>query len=88
MITDATVEKYIYAMLPPRDAVLADMEAQATKRDIPIVGPAVGRVLYQLAQLIGAKTVIEAGSAIGYSTIWWARRASRTKAADPKSLLS
>src|SRR5205085_10693967 len=73
MITDATVEKYIYAMLPPRDAVLADMEAQATKRDIPIVGPAVARVLFQLAQLIGARTVFEAGSAIGYSTIWWAR---------------
>ena len=32
-----------------------------------------GESLQQLAQMIGAKTVFEAGSAIGYSTIWWAR---------------
>jgi caffeoyl-CoA O-methyltransferase len=67
------VEDYLYSMLPPRDAVLAEMEAEAAKRNIPIVGPAVGRVLHQLALMIGAKTVFEMGSAIGYSTIWWAR---------------
>jgi caffeoyl-CoA O-methyltransferase len=60
-------------MLPPRDPVLQEMERQAKERDIPIVGPAVGRLLYQYARLINAKTVFEAGSAIGYSTIWWAR---------------
>ena len=49
------------------------MEAEAAKRKIPIVGPAVGRILHQLALMIGAKTVFEMGSAIGYSTIWWAR---------------
>ena len=32
-----------------------------------------GRILYQLALMINAKTVFELGSAIGYSTIWWAR---------------
>jgi caffeoyl-CoA O-methyltransferase len=72
-ITNAAVEKYIYAMLPPRDEVLTAMEAEAAKRSVPIVGPAVGRVLYQLAQMIQARTVFEMGSAIGYSTIWWAR---------------
>jgi caffeoyl-CoA O-methyltransferase len=69
---DAGVEEYLYAMLPPRPPVLAEMERQAKERNIPIVGPAVARVLYQYAQLIGAKTVFEMGSAIGYSTIWWA----------------
>jgi len=59
-------------MLPARDTVLAEIEQQATERDIPIVGPAVGRLLYQYAKLIGAKTVFEMGSAVGYSTIWWA----------------
>src|SRR5262249_24954730 len=43
------------------------------QRNIPIVGPVVARVLYQYAQLIGARRVFEMGSAIGYSTIWWAR---------------
>ena len=72
MITDPKVENYLYAMLPGRDAVLAEIEQQAKERDIPIVGPAVGRLLFQYARLIGAKTVFEMGSAVGYSTIWWA----------------
>jgi caffeoyl-CoA O-methyltransferase len=72
-ITVPEVEDYLYAMLPPRDEVLAEMEAEATKKDVPIVGPAVGRVFYQLATISGAKTLFEMGSAIGYSTIWWAR---------------
>ena len=72
-ITVPEVEDYLYAMLPPRDEVLTEMEADAAKNDVPIVGPAVARVLYQLATISGAKKVFEMGSAIGYSTIWWAR---------------
>lgn len=73
LITGSAVEKYIYDILPRRDPVLRQMEQQAKKRDIPIVGPAVARVLFQYARMIGAKKVFELGSAIGYSTIWWAR---------------
>ena len=72
-ITHEPVENYLYAMLPPREPVLQEMERQAKERDIPIVGPAVGRLFYQYAKLIGAKTVFEMGSVIGYSTIWWAK---------------
>ena len=72
-ITVPEVEDYLYAMLPPRDEVLAEVELEATRNDVPIVGPAVGRVLYQLAMISGAKRIFEMGSAIGYSTIWWAR---------------
>jgi predicted O-methyltransferase YrrM len=71
-ITDPRVENYLYAVLPPRDAVLREMERQAAERNIPIVGPAVGRLLFQYARLISAQSVFEMGSAIGYSTIWWA----------------
>ncbi|PYR97494.1 MAG: O-methyltransferase [Acidobacteria bacterium] len=72
-ITLQSVEQYMYRLLPPRDAVLADMERVAEKNDVPIVGPAVGRLLYQLARFVNAGRVFEMGSAIGYSTIWWAR---------------
>jgi caffeoyl-CoA O-methyltransferase len=72
-ITAEAVEDYLYSIIPDRDEVLAHMESQAAARKIPIVGPLVGRVLYQLASMIQAKTVFEMGSAIGYSTIWWAR---------------
>ena len=71
-ITHPRVDNYLYAMLPPRNPVLAEIEKQADDRDIPIVGPAVGRLLYQYARLIGAKQIFEMGSAVGYSTIWWA----------------
>ncbi len=72
-ITVSAVEDYLYSMVPPRDEVLAEIETEAAKRKIPIVGPAVARILYQLALMIKAKTVFEMGSAVGYSTIWWAR---------------
>ena len=72
-ITEPPVEDYLYEILPRRDEVLAEMEALASEKHIPIVGPAVARILAQLAMMSGAKTVFEMGSAIGYSTIWWAK---------------
>jgi caffeoyl-CoA O-methyltransferase len=72
-VTVAAVDDYLYAMLPKRDAVLIEMEDYAGAHGVPIVGPAVGRVLQQLALMINAKAVFELGSAIGYSTIWWAQ---------------
>ena len=71
-ITTEAVERYLYAMLPARGEVLSEMEKLAAEREIPIVGPAVGRLLHQLALISGAKSVFELGSAIGYSTLWWA----------------
>ena len=72
-ITTEAVERYLYSMLPKRDPVLAEMEDYATQHEVPIVGPAVARVLQQLALIIQAKTIFELGSAIGYSTIWCAQ---------------
>lgn len=74
-ITGPAVERYIYDILPARDAVLTEMERQAAAEDIPIIGPAVGRLMYLLAQISGARRIFEMGSAIGYSTIWLARAA-------------
>src|SRR6266496_2357410 len=71
--TAGPVDDYLYSMLPKRDAVLAEMEDYATEHKVPIVGPAVARVLQQLALTINARKVFELGSAIGYSTIWWAQ---------------
>ncbi len=72
-ITNPAVEDYLHGLAPERDPVLTEMEKVAAERKVPIVGPLVGRLLYQLAKMIGARSVFEMGSAIGYSTIWWAR---------------
>jgi caffeoyl-CoA O-methyltransferase len=72
-VTAGPVDDYLYSMLPKRDEVLTEMEGYASEHNIPIVGPAVARILQQLALTINARTVFELGSAIGYSTIWWAQ---------------
>jgi caffeoyl-CoA O-methyltransferase len=72
-ILNTKIEKYLDDLLPQRDALLSEMEKLARRRDIPIIGPACGRLLYLLAKISGAQKVFEMGSAIGYSTIWWAR---------------
>ena len=72
-ILNPKIEAYLDELLPKRDSLLNEMEKLARRRDIPIIGPACGRLLYLLAKISGAKRVFEMGSAIGYSTIWFAR---------------
>ncbi|HWP83953.1 MAG TPA: class I SAM-dependent methyltransferase, partial [Terriglobia bacterium] len=74
-ITHPEIEKYLEALLPPRDEVLAEMEALAARDNIPIIGPVVGRIFYLLIRLHRARRIFEMGSAIGYSTLWAARAA-------------
>jgi predicted O-methyltransferase YrrM len=51
------------------------MERYAKKHSVPIVGPAVGRLLALLVELSSARRIFELGSAIGYSTLWLAHAA-------------
>jgi caffeoyl-CoA O-methyltransferase len=71
------LERYFLDLLPARDAVLAEMEAHAAEKDVPIVGPAVGTLLEILTRSIAADRVFELGSAIGYSTAFFARAVGR-----------
>ncbi len=74
-ILNPRVEKYLDKCLPKRDPLLAEMERYARLHDVPIIGPACGRLLYQLTQISGAKRIFEMGSAIGYTALWFARAA-------------
>jgi caffeoyl-CoA O-methyltransferase len=69
------VDQYIYSLLPQSDPVVAEMEQYAAANRVPIIGPAVARLLTLLVQVSGAKRIFEMGSATGYSTIWLARAA-------------
>jgi caffeoyl-CoA O-methyltransferase len=69
------IETYLSALATPRIAVLEEMEARAARENIPIVGPLVGAVLFQLTHMKSARRIFELGSAIGYSTIWLAQAA-------------
>src|SRR5205809_3136204 len=69
------VDEYLYQLLPGRDRVVAELEDDAAQNDVPIIGPAVARMLTLFVQVSGAKRIFEMGWAIGYSTIWLARAA-------------
>ena len=71
-ITYPAIDEYLFSLLPKSDPVLREMERYAYMRDIPIIAPAVGRFFALLAQISGAKRIFEMGSAIGYSTLWFA----------------
>jgi predicted O-methyltransferase YrrM len=49
------------------------MERLGNERGFPIIGPLVGRLIYQLAVIVGAKRVLELGSGFGYSAYWFAK---------------
>ena len=71
-ITKPQIDEYMNNLLPKRDPVFAEMEKLAEKEDIPIIGPAVARLLFLLTKVSGATRIFEMGSAIGYSAIWFA----------------
>src|SRR5438128_12666537 len=55
------------------------MEEEADTGSVPIIGPLVGRLLYNLARSSRSKNVLETGTAIGYSGIWLGRAVAPLK---------
>jgi predicted O-methyltransferase YrrM len=49
------------------------MEQYARRHRFPIIGPLVGRVLYQLAVATRARRILEMGSGFGYSAYWFSK---------------
>ena len=58
---------------PRETGVLAALEQEAVEKDIPIIGPLVGKMLWLITKLMKAKSVLELGTATGYSAIWLAK---------------
>lgn len=70
-IVSPQIEAYLDELLPSEDPVLRDMEREGRERRFPIVGPQVGRLLFQIARLSQAKRIFEMGSGFGYSAYWF-----------------
>jgi predicted O-methyltransferase YrrM len=66
-------EDYFKQFVPPRDPLLLELEEEAGREEIPIVGPVVGELLFLLARATRAKRILELGTATGYSAIYLAR---------------
>ncbi len=67
------LERYFSGLMPERDDLLRELEAEAEMKDIPIVGPVVGRLLAILTRLSGGRRVLELGTATGYSGLFIAQ---------------
>jgi predicted O-methyltransferase YrrM len=71
MIPD--LESYFRGLVPPGDGLLQELEQEAERESIPIVGPVVGEFLFILARATGATRILELGTATGYSGIFLGR---------------
>lgn len=69
-------ESYFRQFIPERDNFLKQLEAEAKDQDIPIIGPLVAKLLYVLARATNAVSILELGTATGYSGIYLARAAA------------
>jgi caffeoyl-CoA O-methyltransferase len=69
-ITNIAIEDYLAALMPPRPEIFAELEEQAHKRGLPLVGPVEGQLLYLLARSAGAREALEIGTATGYAAMW------------------
>ncbi len=72
-ILHADQAEYLDRLLPERDEVARALEADAGRNDVPIVDPEVGRFLQLAALSIGARRVLEVGTATGYSGLHFLR---------------
>jgi predicted O-methyltransferase YrrM len=80
-------ERYLERLQPPRDPLLAEMEAFAAEHGVPISDPEVGRLLELLAAAVargrgaGAPPprLLEIGTAIGYGALLLARGAPEAR---------
>ncbi|UCH19591.1 MAG: O-methyltransferase [Deltaproteobacteria bacterium] len=66
-------EEYFRKFIPPNNELLAALEEEAEREGIPIIGPLVGELLFILAGVIRASSILELGTATGYSAIFLAR---------------
>ena len=69
------VDQYISGLLAPADAALKAALESSAAAGLPAinVSPNQGKLLYILARLAGARSILEIGTLGGYSTIWLAR---------------
>jgi caffeoyl-CoA O-methyltransferase len=63
------LEQYFKGLVPQRTELMRRLEGEAEQERIPIVGPVVGELLFILARAMGARQILELGTATGYSAI-------------------
>lgn len=71
-IIHPSIDTYLDRLHSSEDPILAEMEEEANRRNFPIIGRIVGRLLFQFVRLSRARRVFDMGSGFGYSAYWMA----------------
>lgn len=71
-ITADYIESFLHKTFPNPDRILEEIDKFGQTNDVPIIGPLVGRFLHLLVRACKPRSILEIGTAIGYSTIWLA----------------
>jgi caffeoyl-CoA O-methyltransferase len=69
-ILAAPLARYLAELHPPVDPLIEQIRADGLAAGLPLVEPDTGRLLRSLVTALGARAVLEIGTAIGYSAIW------------------
>jgi predicted O-methyltransferase YrrM len=73
------LQHYIDSLIPPREGLLAEMEDYADANGVPIMEPAGIETMLQLLRIQQPETILEVGTAIGYSALRMAFALPNTK---------
>jgi caffeoyl-CoA O-methyltransferase len=76
-ILPEAVGRYLDGLNRRSEPLLEEIESEGRRQGLPLVPPEVGGLLQLLTGAIGARRVLEIGTAIGYSAIWMARALPR-----------
>ncbi|WP_129597695.1 O-methyltransferase [Anaerophilus nitritogenes] len=68
-IVNEAVEEYIRDLLPEKNDLLKEMEEFAEIHHVPIVHPEVAQLLKVMTKINKTKSILEVGTAIGYSAM-------------------
>lgn len=77
-ITNIAIEDYLLELMPPRDAVLTELEERAQVHGLSLVGPVQGQFLYLQALSMNARRALEVGITTGYAAIYLLRALQQT----------
>src|SRR3954469_2122221 len=72
IIVPDAIERYLAGLNQFGSSVLDDIARGNEQRGLPLVDAEVGALLRVLATAVGARSILEIGTAIGYSGIWLA----------------
>lgn len=63
------IESYLRGLITQNDSLLKDIEDFAKENNVPIIQPEVAKLLSLIIKVKGVKSILEVGTAIGYSAL-------------------